>query len=212
MVTPQTFLKYCGNHSLQDVMITSQSRADYLGFVFATSKRKVSPQQVKDWLDQVKVKQKLVGVFVNAPLEDIKIVCRHVELDVIQLHGEETPEDVSQLKHQLQKEVWKVIYHSPQGLDKMREFSSIADGYVVDSKIGNQRGGTGVTFDWSAVPLYQQEAINQKAKCFIAGGINPETVQKLLSYHPIGVDLSSGIETDGQKDEFKKNLLEERLF
>lgn len=205
-------LKYCGNHHLEDVNVTSQSQAKYLGFIFAKSKRQVQANQVSDWLKQLNVRQKIVGVFVNADIDEIEQVCKIAPIDIIQCHGEETPEVLAEMKQRLKKEIWKVIHHSPQALQLMQTYSTIADGYVIDSKVGNQRGGTGVTFDWRSVPAYQQEATRQRAKCFIAGGIDPQTIKELLHYQPLGIDLSSGIETEGKKDEHKKNLLEERLF
>ncbi|MCD8501127.1 MAG: phosphoribosylanthranilate isomerase [Bacillaceae bacterium] len=210
--TMTPLLKYCGNHHFQDVLITSKSRANYLGFIFAKSKRQVQAKQVNKWLEQLMVRQKIVGVFVNSTLEEIEQICREVPLDIIQCHGDETPEEVAKIKQKLKKEVWKVVHHSPQALKQMQTYFKIADGYVIDSKVGNRRGGTGIAFDWDFIPTYQKEAIRQSAKCFIAGGINPNTIQELLPYQPLGIDLSSGIEIDGKKSEEMKNILEERLF
>ncbi|RXJ03954.1 phosphoribosylanthranilate isomerase [Anaerobacillus alkaliphilus] len=205
-------LKYCGNHSLNDVIVTAKSRADYLGFVFAPSKRCVTAQQVSRWLKEVEVSQKIVGVFVNATLREIEEVMEEVSLDVIQCHGEEPPEFVTTLKEKYQKNVWKVIHHSKSGLQTMQAYRHKVDGFVIDSKVAGQRGGTGVQFDWQVIPEYQQEAKNQQVPCFIAGGINVSTITQLLEYNPIGIDLSSGIERDGRKSTTIKNNFEERLF
>lgn len=211
-MTQTPLLKYCGNHSVEDVVVTANSKASYLGFVFAPSKRCVTGEQVRQWLANVRVGQQLVGVFVNATIEEIEKVLIDVPLDVIQCHGAETPEFIKELKQRCNKLVWKVIHHSETGLETMKKYRGVVDGFVIDSKIPGLAGGTGVTFDWEAIPNYQQEAEFQQVSCFIAGGINPNTVQDLLQYNPIGIDLSSGIEENGRKSENVKNLFEKRLF
>lgn len=205
-------LKYCGNHSLEDVIVATNSRANFLGFVFAKSKRCVTPTEVKKWLCKVKVSQKLVGVFVNASIDEINRATSSIPLDVIQCHGEETVEDILTIKTNFKQKVWKVIHHSSEALDLMKQYKGIVDGYVIDSKVAGRRGGTGVTFDWSSIPSYQIEAEVQNVPCFIAGGINVNTIEELLKYDPIGIDLSSGIELNGRKSEDIKNQFEERLF
>lgn len=204
-------LKYCGNHSFEDIVVTSNSQADYLGFVFAPSKRCVSAEEVANWLGELTVTQKLVGVFVNASLQEIEDVIKHVPLDVIQCHGDETPEFITNIKTHLNKIVWKVIHHSDLGLKTMKKYSGLVDGFVIDSKAANARGGTGVTFDWDAIPSYQREALAQNVPCFIAGGVNVNTIETLLDYEPIGIDLSSGIEEQGQKSAELRNQFEARL-
>lgn len=205
-------LKYCGNHSFEDIVVTSNSQAHYLGFVFAPSKRCVSPEEVANWLGELKVTQKLVGVFVNASLLEIEDVIKHVPLDVIQCHGDETPEFITNLKTHLNKPIWKVIHHSELGLRAMKKYSGLVDGFVIDSKVASARGGTGVTFDWEAIPSYQRESLAQNVPCFIAGGINVNTIENLLQYEPLGIDLSSGIEEHGRKSAEIKNQFETRLF
>jgi phosphoribosylanthranilate isomerase len=208
----KTLLKYCGNHSFEDVVVTANSRADYLGFVFAPSKRRVTAIEVKRWLAEINVKQKIVGVFVNASFLEIEDVLEQVPLDVIQCHGEETADYISALKAHHNKVVWKVIHHSEMGLKTMKEYRGLVDGYVIDSRVAGLRGGTGVTFDWESIPSYQQEANFQQVPCFIAGGINSNSVKSLLQYHPVGIDLSSGIEEDGKKSGKIKKQFEARLF
>lgn len=205
-------LKYCGNHSYQDVQITANSRAHYLGFVFAESKRSVTAHQVQQWLEKIQIPQKLVGVFVNATLGEIEYVSSRIRLDVIQCHGDETPDYILTLKASLKQRIWKVIHHSQNGIEKMKQYDGLVDGYVIDSKVSGQRGGTGQTFDWSSIPSYQKEAFRQQVPIFIAGGINPQTVKELLLYQPVGIDLSSGIEENGRKSSEIKNQLEERVF
>ncbi|MED5075681.1 N-(5'-phosphoribosyl)anthranilate isomerase, partial [Anoxybacillus geothermalis] len=69
----------------------------------------------------------------------------------------------------------------------------------------------GVAFDWEAVPRYLEEAARQGVPCFIAGGVTPDNIERLLLYRPDGIDISSGIETDGRKDPTKMKQIEEKI-
>ncbi|WP_102345780.1 phosphoribosylanthranilate isomerase [Bacillus sp. Marseille-P3661] len=206
-------LKLCGNHSLQDLQRSTQSGANYIGIIFADSKRQVNPIECKQWLEKTKKlkHQKLVGVFVNPTLEEILTVLEHVPLDIVQFHGTETAEEIVEFKLLTNKTAWKVIHHDQDGLDQMRKFKGVADGYVVDSKVKGAWGGTGKTFDWKATPSYRKEAEVQGVPCLIAGGITPNNVDQLLAFEPLGIDISSGTETNGEKDLQKIELLVERL-
>lgn len=207
-------LKYCGNHSLADVEITMDSRADYLGFIFTRkSRRAVSPFQAAAWLKQTgtMTKKEIVGVFANDSIGFIEKTARIVGLDVIQLHGNESPEFAAEIRKMTGVQVWKVLHHSCLALNTMRLYEGHVDGYVIDTKVSGQLGGTGLSFDWHHVPLYTQEAGRQRATCLIAGGIRPENVGSLLRYHPDGIDISSGIETDFHKDCERIRKIEEKV-
>lgn len=206
-------LKICGNHSALDVQVSSESTADYIGFVFAKSKRQVTNAQMKKWLQAKKgaTNKKLVALFVNAPLEQIKAAIEGIPFDVIQCHGDETPEQVAEVKEETGVKVWKVIHHNEQAISVMKTYEGIADGYVIDCKVGDQWGGTGVSFDWHFVPSYIHEGKRQGVPVFIAGGITPNNVRNLLDYRPDGIDLSSGIEENGMKSPRLVEQLEERM-
>ncbi|MGP3561769.1 phosphoribosylanthranilate isomerase [Geobacillus sp. BK01] len=205
-------LKYCGNRSADDVQIALASGADYLGFIFAESKRRVSPAEVKRWLASAPLGGKqLVGVFVNAAAEQIAAVAAAVPLHIIQCHGRETPAELQAVKEVTGLPAWKAIHHGSGALDAMRQYAGIVDGYVVDSRVAGAWGGTGVSFDWEAVPRYLEEAARQGVPCFIAGGITPDNVERLLAYRPTGIDISSGIETDGRKDPAKMKQIEAKI-
>lgn len=194
-------IKYCGNKSFEDLLVVTKSAADYIGFIFANSKRKVSPTEVEQWFKEVDLQNKqTVGIFVNADLEEIDAVLANVPLSVIQCHGTESVDLIKRVKERTGLIVWKVIHHDEQAIQTMKEFSGVADGYVVDTKIATMWGGSGVSFDWESIPIYQQEANRQRVPCFIAGGIDPTNIENLLSYDIDGFDISSGIERDGKKD------------
>lgn len=197
-----TILKLCGNHSLQDLMLSVNSGVPFIGIVFADSKRKVDPVQCGEWLKQIEKseEQKYVGVFVNPTLQEVSHVLSYVPLDIIQFHGNEAPEEIIEIKMATGLAVWKAIHHNQNGINKMKCYDRVVDGYVIDSKVKGAWGGTGATFDWQSIPAYNKEAEKQGVQCLIAGGITPLNVEEILSFLPQGIDISSGIETNGSKD------------
>ncbi|WP_339176960.1 phosphoribosylanthranilate isomerase [Bacillus sp. FSL R5-0560] len=204
-------LKYCGIQSLQDLRLAADSQADYLGFIFADSKRKVTTADVKKWLRQVRTGKQIVGVFVNETVGTIARIVYELQLDVIQLHGDETPKDAEALRLLTHCEIWKALHHNSTAIQDMDRFNDCVDGFLIDSSVKGARGGTGVAFAWECVPEYQQKAEQTGKRCFIAGGVNPDTIADLLKWKPGGVDLASGIEKNGQKDVNLIRLLEERM-
>jgi phosphoribosylanthranilate isomerase len=205
-------VKLCGNSSLEDLLITSQSQADYLGVIFAKSKRRVEPNRVKEWLKEVDMKDKqLVAIFVNAQLKEIENALNELPIDVIQCHGTESVSETAEIKARFNKTVWKALPHDEGTLANMRAFAEAADGFVIDSKVKGAFGGTGQTFDWSSVPIYSEAAGKMNKTLFIAGGIQPENVDELLWLSPLGIDISSGIERNEKKDKSLLVRLEERV-
>jgi phosphoribosylanthranilate isomerase len=205
-------LKYCGNRSLEDVIVSARSAANYVGFIFAKSKRQVQADEVKQWLKAVRLKdKKLVGVFVNAPISQIEAIIKEVPLSIIQCHGTETETQIYAIKERTRVPVWKVIHHSNSAVQKMKAFSGIADGYVIDTKVEGAWGGTGISFNWSYVPAYVEEAEKQGVKCFIAGGVRSENIEELLRFKPHGIDISSGIEENERKSSKKIERLEQKV-
>ncbi|MDQ0205925.1 phosphoribosylanthranilate isomerase [Alkalicoccobacillus murimartini] len=207
-------LKYCGNKSEADLAVTVASEADYLGFVFVPgTKREVDPDHVKAWLDRNPVSdKKLVALFVNEQSATIHDICKKLPIDVIQCHGNESPEFVTEIKRTTGKKVWKVIHHHSEGMVEMRRYDAIADGYIIDAKVEGQWGGTGKTFDWDCIPAYIKEGKRQSVPVFIAGGVDASNIQKLSDYDPDGIDLSSGIEIDGTKSQQAIKRLEKELY
>lgn len=197
----EPIVKLCGNRSLSDLAKTTSSDASHLGFIFVRgTKRYVRPEHVGRWVKKVRPKQKLVGVFIEPTIEEVEEVLHFTPLDVIQLHGNETVSQLLRIKEAFGLPVWKVIHHQEEGIQQMEIFSGVADGYIVDSKVDGFSGGTGVSFDWEAVPSYRDKAYEQGVPCLIAGGIKPDNLEALLAYHPEGIDLSSGVEVDEGKD------------
>ncbi|WP_404428366.1 phosphoribosylanthranilate isomerase [Sutcliffiella horikoshii] len=206
----KTKVKFCGNKSLEDYEASVTTDADYLGFVFARSKRQIKPEQVAEWVAAVPPRNKeLVGIFVNQPLEEILHAVRTVPLDVVQCHGDEDLTFIKELKSQCNVDIWKVIHHEDEtSVEKLKPFIGAIDGFVVDKKVGNQYGGTGTSFHWVHIPHYDKSSNEHGIPYLIAGGINVETLQELLPYSPQGIDLSSGIEENYAKSKGKMKLIE----
>lgn len=204
-------LKICGNHSAHDVKVSFQSDAQYIGFVFAASKRQVQPEHVQQWLHHYPLKERkqIVGVFVNEDIDMIERAVNIAPLDVVQLHGTESPEFVTQVKARCDVGVWKVIHHADDALHTMEQYSKLVDGYLIDNKTDKAWGGTGTTFNWTYVPNYIEKAHHYNKLCFIAGGINPTNVNELIKFKPDGIDLASGVETELKKDKQKIMQLQE---
>ncbi|WP_247747197.1 phosphoribosylanthranilate isomerase [Alkalihalobacillus sp. BA299] len=209
----QTKLKYCGNHSLQDVQNVASSNADYIGFVFAESKRMVRANVVASWLENVKTydNKKIVALFVNASVAEIEKVVSLAPIDIIQCHGHETPEEVQALQQRVNKPIWKVIHHKDEAWNDLQNYSPYVDAFIIDSKVKGQWGGTGKTFDWSHIPKYIEQGNLLQTPVYIAGGINPTNIDQLLAYRPYGIDISSGIEYNGIKDKTLITQIEERI-
>lgn len=206
-------IKFCGNHSLQDVKLACESDAHYIGFVFAKSKRQVKPENVQKWLSQVnrKSEQQIVGVFVNNTIEFIEHAVRIASLDIVQLHGTETLAFAELVKKTCNTDVWKVIHHDESAHERMDQFRNVVDAYLIDNKSKRGWGGTGKAFDWSFVPRYVEKAHSFQKPCFIAGGVNVMNVRDLMKHQPDGIDLASGIETNLRKDKQKMIELQERV-
>lgn len=206
-------LKFCGIRTIDDLSLVSSSQAEYIGFIFAESKRRVYPKYVKEWLKEIDIStKKIVAVFVNPTIEEINDVLEYVPIDVIQFHGNESYDEINTVKQTFSGTVWKALHHHPQTLEEMDAYKDVVDGFVIDSRIKGQWGGTGVSFDWSAVPRYIKFSADHNKLCFIAGGVNESNIEKLLTYNPKGIDLSSGIEVDEKKSKDKIQQIEERVI
>lgn len=166
--------------------------ADLLGFVFAESKRNISVKKAQEIARQVPGLGK-VGVFVNAPLTEVREIAHICRLDYIQLHGEETPEYCRQAGYSVIK-----AFRVKQGFDL-----AACSGYqpawtLFDTFSTCQHGGTGVAFDWQ-----QARGLLSRAPkpWLVAGGLTPDNVAEAISlFRPDGVDVSGGVETNGVKD------------
>ena len=179
-----TKVKICGLSTPEAVATAVEAGADYIGFVFAKSKRQVSLEQAHELAKGVTGQTKIVGVFVSPSLEELEEAISQVPLDIVQIHGtfDET----------LIPEISVPVIRAIQISDSESQVKSQADYLLFDAPIA----GSGQTFDWQS---FDKNQIHQPF--FIAGGLNAGNVREAIQHFaPYAVDVSSGVETDGQKD------------
>ncbi len=187
-----TELKICGLKRLEDIIAVNRHGADYAGFVFfAKSKRYVDPYKANELISLLRADIKPVGVFLDEPLDNVVRIARITGVELIQLHGHESEEYVEYVKRTLDRPVIKAYKASEEGaLEKAAQSS--ADYVMIDSG-----AGSGKKFDWSILKDFKRDY-------FLAGGLDPESVgEAIRMLEPFAVDVSSGVETDGIKDEKK---------
>lgn len=211
-----TYVKICGLRPGDDLSFTEENAVTHVGFVLVPqSRRYVEPGAVGDIVRNMPSGTvKSVGVFVNESVNTVDAVMKTAQLDVAQLHGNETPSDCRRLREQ-NRTVWKSISVPLQhaNVDRLAEqilqYAEVVDAVLLDAappkQAGRVSGGHGVAWDWSILN-------NIVAACksvalpplWVAGGIRPDNVQALLAnFSPHGVDVSSGVERDGRKDSSK---------
>lgn len=197
-----TKIKICGLRSLEDVDIVNQYEPDYIGFVFAPSKRMVTQELALEMRRRLKSSIQSVGVFVNAPISQILSLAEQHVIDVIQLHGDETEKEIVKLRETTKLPIIRSIRVKSQ--EQILQASQLEVDYLLcDTFVKGQYGGSGLTFDWTLIPKVRQPI-------FIAGGINLSNVKDVINQaQPYCIDISSGVETEGRKDEAKiKEIIE----
>ena len=187
-----TELKICGLKRLEDIIAVNRHGADYAGFVFfQKSKRYVDPYKANELISLLRADIRPVGVFMDEPIDNVVRIARLTGVELVQLHGHESEEYVEYIKRTLDRPVIKAYKASEEGaLEKAA--NSNADYIMIDSG-----AGSGKKFDWSILKEFKRDY-------FLAGGLDPESVgEAIRMLEPFAVDVSSGVETDGIKDENK---------
>ena len=184
-------VKICGLRREEDILYANDLKVDYVGFVFANSKRQVTLEIAKGLVNRLDKDIKKVGVFVNEDVGRINEVCKNLSLDVIQLHGDEPPDVIGMFD----LEVWKAIrVRDRKDIEKAKGYKS--QGVLLDTYVEGTYGGTGKMMDLEVL-----KDINIDAKVILAGGLNVKNVGLGIDkVKPYIVDVSSGVETDGYKD------------
>lgn len=182
-------IKICGLFRPVDIEYANSVHPDYIGFVFwEESRRRVTPEQAAALREKLAPEIQAVGVFVDAPCEEIISLLEAGTIDIAQLHGEESEEDIRYIQAVTHKPVIKVVRVRDR-YDVEAWLDSSADWLMFDSGMGS-----GITFDWRLLDGVEREY-------FLAGGLTPEKVRKLPEYLcPYAVDMSSGVETEGLKN------------
>ena len=175
-------IKICGICDLESASTAVEAGADLIGFHFCDSDRRVSPEEAKAIVDELSVRPRIVGVFIDEHPDEVRRIAEYVDLDLLQLHGSEPP------GFDAGRPVMKVL-KVRQGV--VAGAGSWPDPIMLDTWSEDQRGGTGRTWDWElARPLVESRRV------FIAGGLQPGNVGKVVSeLRPYGVDVSSGVES-----------------
>lgn len=188
-------IKFCGIRRLEDVAAVNLCQPDYMGMILSGGfRRSISQEQAQRLVQEKSDAIAAVGVFVN---ESSEIICRMAEqlhLQVIQLHGNESAEQIQTLQQKTGLPVWKALR-----IGTLEELEAAgtnpADCLILEGKTGAGIGGTGVCADWE---LLARHSWNRSF--FFAGGLQPENVlEAIATVSPTGVDFSSGIEEDGVK-------------
>ena len=198
-------VKMCGISKVDTIPAVVEAQPDYMGLVFASSKRQVTVEQAKMLVEALHkqckeqnntVSIKTVGVFVNEMLDNLVTIAKEANLDAVQLHGDEEEAFIQSLKERTNVEVWKAI-QIRSAADAEAWIDSSADMLLFDAYHIDERGGTGEVFDWSCLDTFERPFM-------LAGGIDSTNVARAIrTVRPYGIDISSGIETNGVKDDEK---------
>ena len=244
-------IKMCGISKVETIPAVVEAKPDYMGLVFAPSKRQVTVDQAKTLVEELHKQYanrynrnaeqysndvvqdgtiinalqeetatgdahegtltstenisptlihqefiKTVGVFVNETLDNLVSIATEANLDVVQLHGDEDEAFIQSLKERTNVEVWKAV-QIRSAADAEAWIDSRADMLLFDAYHKDERGGTGEVFDWSCLDEFERPFM-------LAGGIDSTNVARAIrTVRPYGIDISSGIETDGVKDDEK---------
>ena len=192
-------IKTCGLFREEDINYANELKPDYIGFVFAESKRKVGVEKAYNLKNKLDKEIKSVGVFVNDNLDFILNLIREKIIDIIQLHGNEDNDFLDKLKTKTNAKIIKFI--PVENADSILNSLNIFSDFIL---LDNLKGGVGKTFNWNY--LKESFELNKKfievfnKKYFLAGGLNKENINEALKFNPYCVDLSGGLETDGIKD------------
>lgn len=187
-------VKICGLRRPEDIEAANAAKPDYVGFIFVPeTKRYVKPDLAASFRRELATDIQTVGVFVNAPIEEIVAICQAGTIDLVQLHGEEDQAYIAHLKGQVDQHIIKSVAVG----DELVVDPNQAD-YLLFDSLSPSRGGSGKVFDWQMVSAYQEKPF------FLAGGLGVENIEEALKVvRPYAVDASSSLETDGVKDPVK---------
>jgi phosphoribosylanthranilate isomerase len=196
-------VKICGITTREDALMAAEAGADAVGFVFYhQSPRHISPENAAEIIRALPPFVQTVGLFVNQDISVVNTTAERCGLDLVQLHGDETPGYCESVRRRVIK-AFRV--KDITTLDSLLQYH--VSGCLLDAWSPAAHGGTGRTFNWDIAA----EAVQQGHRIILAGGLSPENVSEAIGLvHPYGVDVSSGVETaPGRKDASKTRLFVE---
>ncbi|NLP16103.1 MAG: phosphoribosylanthranilate isomerase [Clostridiales bacterium] len=186
-------IKICGLTRPEDIDAVNCYLPDYIGFVFAKSRRQVDDIKAKALKQRLDSRISAVGVFVNDDINRIIRLCRAGIIDLVQLHGEEDEDYIRELKREIPNPIIKAIRVKNEK-STQQSHEEYCDFLLFDTYHKDLYGGSGEAFDWSMVE-------KPKKPFFLAGGLNNDNViQAIKQLNPYCVDISSGVERVGIKD------------
>ncbi|HWQ42171.1 MAG TPA: phosphoribosylanthranilate isomerase [Desulfosporosinus sp.] len=189
-------IKICGLFRDIDIDYVNEAMPDFIGFVFAKSRRQVSAEGAEIMRSRLRSEITPVGVFVNESLANVVRLLNDSIIEMAQLHGTETEQYIQELKSLTNKPIIKAVRVLAQ-----EDIESVQDTMADFLLLDNGAGGTGESFDWSLVSKVKKQ---KQKPFFLAGGLKAGNIeQAILATSPYAVDLSSGVETDGIKDRTK---------
>ena len=189
-----TKLKICGIRSMEEILELAELDIDYFGCIFAKSPRQISVDLAKKITETAhKYNKKTVGVFVNSSADEIREIRNAAKLDIIQLHGDETPDFCKKLGGTIWK-AFKVFDKIPD-IQLYKEYIEYS---LFDAK-GKEPGGNGIVFDWNLLE-------NLNFPYILAGGLSKQNIKDALKYNPAVLDINSRVEINDRKD--KKLILD----
>jgi phosphoribosylanthranilate isomerase len=192
-----TRVKICGITNLKDALWAADAGADALGFVFAKSPRRAVPSQVRKIVKAVGPWITTVGVFVNEDIKRVRQIAAECGLDAVQLHGDESPDYVRQLKSSSCKIIKAFRLAGKADLKKVSKYAPLVDAFLFDAKVAGKWGGSGQRFDWDILKSFKSSR-----PFIVAGGLSPEDAGEVVRrLSPYGVEASSSVErAPGKKD------------
>lgn len=191
-----TKIKICGLTRLVDIGFVNKYKPDYIGFVFAKSKRHITDEKAFELKQNLNKEILTIGVFVNDSIAHIADLVNKNVIDVIQLHGDENKEYIDELKNKVSVPIIKAVrVQTKEQIMKANKLG--ADNLLLDTYVKGSYGGSGKEFNLNLLP-------KESNNFFLAGGVTCENVENMIkTASPYCIDVSSGVETDGVKDEEK---------
>lgn len=195
-------VKICGNTHIEDARLAAELGADYIGFIFTESKRRISLEAARTIVQGLSDFKNFVAVFSNQTKEEVERIAHDLGIRILQFHGEET----ARYCHSFMEKGYEIIktfrIKDKMSLKRIDEYNVSA--FLFDTYVSDTKGGTGAPFDWELI----EDRPYVHEKLFLAGGLNVTNLRKAIQrVRPFAVDVASGVEkTPGKKD---PKLLEE---
>lgn len=197
-------VKICGLTNYEDAFAAADMGADMVGFNFyQKSPRYLKPEKAAKIIDQLPAFVDVVGLFVNAPFDQITQTIEQCQLDWVQLHGDETNKFCEQFRSLNTRTMKAIRVRDKRDIKRAEEY--FTDAILLDAFDPKKYGGTGLSFDWNIIG-------NISKRVFLAGGISAENIEKAVKLGIYGIDVCSGIESrPGKKDHAKMRKLFDKI-